>query len=105
MSIKPDTKFDVIKPYLGLIDLVLIMTVEPGFSGQTFMYSQIEKIKKVKEILSGTKIKIQVDGGINFTTARDSILAGADILVSGSTIFKDNNYQKNIEKLKHLNTV
>ena len=76
------------------------MTVEPGFGGQSFIKSQIEKIKKVKALIGKKKIKIEVDGGINVQTAKESISAGAEILVAGSSVFMNGDYQKNILKLK-----
>tara|TARA_B100000989_G_scaffold296613_1_gene280254 strand:- start:393 stop:1052 length:660 start_codon:yes stop_codon:yes gene_type:complete len=100
ISIKPKTNYRVIKKYLNLIDIILIMTVEPGFGGQSFIKSQIEKIKKVKALIGKKKIKIEVDGGINVQTAKESISAGAEILVAGSSVFMNGDYQKNILKLK-----
>ena len=78
------------------------MTVEPGFGGQSFMKSQIQKIKNVKTLIGKKKIEIEVDGGINEVTAKESIYAGAEILVAGSSIFTTNDYQNNILKLKKL---
>lgn len=100
ISIKPNTEPNAILKYLDLIDLVLIMTVEPGFGGQKFIHSQIQKIKDMKKLIGNRNIDIEVDGGINFETAKLVIEAGANILVSGSTIFNSDNYGEAILKLK-----
>ena len=94
ISVKPSTPAKVIEKYIDDVDLILIMTVEPGFGGQSFMYDQIEKIEKVKYLIGERKIDIEVDGGIDIDTAKEVVKAGADILVSGSTIFKCNNYKQ-----------
>ena len=88
--------------YLEFIDLVLIMTVEPGFGGQKLIKNQIKKIKETKKLIGERKIDIEVDGGINIENSKTLIDAGANILVSGSTIFKSNNYQKTINELRNL---
>ena len=104
LSLNPNTKIDVIKKYLKSIDLVLIMSVHPGFGGQKFIVKTLDKIKKLSKIKNEKRLKfdIEVDGGINFQNSKDVIKAGANILVSGTTIFKDNNgnIKKNIKKLK-----
>ena len=100
LSIKPDTSYETVKKYLDMLDLVLIMTVEPGFGGQSFMQSQVKKIRKVKELIGDRSIEIEVDGGINPETAKQVIIAGAKVLVAGSAIFKNENYEENISKLK-----
>lgn len=104
LSLNPNTKIDVIKKYLKSIDLVLIMSVYPGFGGQKFIVTTLDKIKKLNKIKNEKRLKfdIEVDGGINFQNSKDVIKAGANILVSGTTIFKDNNgnIKKNIKKLK-----
>ena len=91
---------ETVKEYLDMLDLVLIMTVEPGFGGQSFIQSQVKKIKKVKELIGDRSIEIEVDGGINPETAKQVIIAGAKVLVAGSAIFKNENYEENISKLK-----
>ena len=88
--------------YLEHIDLILIMTVEPGFGGQKLIESQISKVKETKKLIGNRKIEIEVDGGIDTENAKTLIDAGANILVSGSTIFKSNNYQKTISELRNL---
>ena len=104
VSLNPDTKIDVIKNVLSQIDLVLIMSVYPGFGGQKFMPEVIEKITNLKKIKDDMKLNfdIEVDGGVNFDNSQMIIGAGANILVSGTTIFKENNgdVKKNIDLLK-----
>ena len=100
ISIKPNTSPDVLKKYINKIDLILIMTVEPGFGGQKLMIDQIEKIKSVKNIIGDKNIEIEVDGGINLNNVNDVKKAGANVLVSGSTIFKNDDYKTIIEKLR-----
>ncbi len=100
ISIKPSTPSKVIEKYLDCVDLVLVMTVEPGFGGQSFMVEQIEKIKEISEIINGRNIELEVDGGIDLNTAKKSVLAGANVLVSGSTIFKSNDYKEVIKNLR-----
>ena len=78
------------------------MTVEPGFGGQSFMYNQLQKISAVKKMIGSRKIELEVDGGINLDTGREAINAGADVLVSGSTIFNSKKYKNIIEDLKNL---
>ncbi len=104
ISLKPKSKIDLIENYLSDIDLVLIMSVEPGFAGQKFMPEVLEKTKTLKEIISKKKLNvdIEIDGGINFENCVLAKKAGANILVSGSTIFKENkgDLKKNIEILR-----
>ena len=104
VSLNPETKIDVIVDFLDQIDLVLIMSVNPGFGGQKFMPEVLTKIKELKKIQEEKKLNfdIEIDGGINFDNSRTVIEAGANILVSGTTIFKSNNgdIKKNIELLK-----
>ncbi len=100
ISIKPSTPSKVIEKYLDHVDLILVMTVEPGFGGQKFMIEQIKKIKEISEMINGRDIELEVDGGIDIYTAKKSVLAGADVLVSGSTIFKSNDYKAVIKNLR-----
>ena len=104
ISLNPETKIDVIFDILDQIDLILIMSVNPGFGGQKFMPEVLTKIEKLKEIQKekGLDFDIEIDGGINFDNSKLAIAAGANILVSGTTIFKSNNgdIKKNIELLK-----
>ena len=93
ISLNPETKIDVIKEYLGQINLVLIMSVNPGFGGQKFMPEVLIKVKALKKIQEekGLVFDIEIDGGINFENSKIAIEAGANILVSGTTVFKSNN--------------
>ena len=104
VSLNPETKIDVIMNYLEQINLVLIMSVNPGFGGQKFMPEVLIKVKKLKKIQEekGLNFDIEIDGGINFDNSKIAIEAGANILVSGTTVFKSNNgdIKKNIELLK-----
>ena len=104
VSLNPDSKIDLIKDILKDIDLVLIMSVHPGFGGQKFIPDVINKIEKLKLIKNEKNLNfdIEVDGGINFENSKSVIEAGANILVSGTTIFKSNNgdIKKNIDTLK-----
>jgi ribulose-phosphate 3-epimerase len=90
LSIKPRTPVEALVPYLPLLDMVLCMTVEPGFGGQSFMEDQMEKVSAVRRMLDalGTDCDIQVDGGINPETAKICVRAGANVLVAGSDIFR-----------------
>ena len=105
VSLNPDTKIDTIEKHLENIDLVLVMSVYPGFGGQEFMPEVVKKIKNLNIIRQNHKFNfdIEVDGGINFLNSKIVIDAGADILVSGTTIFKENkgNIKKNIEILRN----
>ncbi len=100
LSIKPNTKVADLIPYLPEIDWVLLMSVEPGAGGQTFISHSLEKIVALKELIGHKKIKIAVDGGINPMTAEACRLAGADVLIAGSSIFQHKPYQKAIQSLK-----
>ena len=106
VSLNPDTNINVIESHLNNIDLVLVMSVFPGFGGQKFIPETIKKIEALKEIKdkNNYSFDIEVDGGINFSNSRDVINAGANILVSGTTIFSENNgdIKKNIETLKSV---
>ena len=105
ISLKPKSKIDLIKDYLNEIDLVLIMSVEPGFAGQKFMPEVLEKTKTVRDLISkkNLKVDVEIDGGINFENCSKVKNAGANILVSGSTVFKENSgdLKKNIEILRN----
>ena len=104
ISLKPKTKIEIIERYLDQIDLVLIMSVEPGFAGQKFMPEVLDKTKKIKQIIEKRKLntEIEIDGGINFDNCIQAKQAGANVLVSGSTIFKENqgDLKKNIRILR-----
>ena len=104
VSLKPKSGVDLIKNHLDKIDLILIMSVEPGFGGQKFMPEVLDKVKTIKKIITEKKLKIdiEIDGGINFNNCKTVKEAGVNILVSGSTVFKENNgnLKKNIEFLR-----
>ena len=104
ISLNPETQIEIILDVLNKIDLVLIMSVNPGFGGQKFMPEVLTKIKELKKIQNERKLNfdIEIDGGINFDNSKIAVEAGANILVSGTTIFKSNNgdIKKNIELLK-----
>ena len=102
VSLVPSTHEDIIDYILDKLDLILIMTVNPGFGGQKFLASQLKKIENIRKKIekSGKKIELEVDGGINDQTSRIAIEAGADVLVSGSYIFGSGNYQQAIQTLK-----
>ena len=104
VSLKPKSKIELIKDYLKQIVLVLIMSVEPGFGGQKFMPEVLPKLTELKKIIEKEKLNVdlEIDGGINFENSKIAKEAGANILVSGSTIFKKNNgdLKKNINLLR-----
>ena len=105
ISLKPKSEIKLIKDYLSEIDLVLIMSVEPGFGGQKFMPEVLEKTKAIRKLINEKKLSVdvEIDGGINFENCSKAKDAGANILVSGSTIFKENkgDLKKNIEILRN----
>ena len=104
ISLKPKSDISLIEKYIEEIDLILVMSVEPGFAGQKFMPNVLPKLKKIKEIVinKNLKIDLEIDGGINFENCKSAVEAGANVLVSGSTIFKQNNgdLKKNISLLR-----
>ena len=104
ISLKPKSPINLITPYIDQIDLILIMSVNPGFGGQKFMPEVLDKMKKLKNIVDEKKLNvdIEIDGGINFGNSQEAKEHGANILVSGSTIFKENNgdLKKNIQLLR-----
>ena len=104
ISLKPNSSIELLENYYEKIDLILIMSVEPGFGGQKFMPKVLDKLKKIKEIISkkSLDIELEIDGGINFENCKLAKDAGANVLVSGSTIFKENNgnLKKNIGLLR-----
>ncbi len=102
LSLNPATPFEAIEPYLSQIDLLLVMTVHPGFGGQPFRPEMMEKVKRAREWRDArqTSLHIEVDGGINADTARLSIANGADVLVAGTSIFRTEDYRDAITKLR-----
>lgn len=104
LVIKPKTEIDEIKPLLKYVDMVLVMSVEPGFGGQKFIESTVDKISILKDYLNKNNldILIEVDGGVNNETAKTVINAGADVLVVGSYLFSDENLDEKINYFKNL---
>jgi len=104
VSLKPKSQISLIEDYLNDIDLILIMSVEPGFGGQKFMPEVLDKVRKLRNFINEKKlnIDIEIDGGINFDNSKKAKEYGANILVSGSTVFKehDGNLKKNIQLLR-----
>jgi len=104
ISLNPETLVDKVLSVLDIIDLVLVMSVNPGFGGQKFIENSIDKIKLLRKEIDEKKLKVQIeiDGGINFENSKKAKKAGVDILVSGTTIFEENegNLKKNIQLLK-----
>lgn len=102
IAIKPGTPAETVFPYLGSVDMVLVMTVEPGFGGQSFIESTVDKIRAVRNKITelGLDCDVQVDGGINDITAKTVTEAGANVLVSGSYLFKAENMADSVRKLK-----
>lgn len=107
LSIKPDTDPQRIKPFLDLLDLVLVMTVQPGFGGQSFLPSSPAQIKSVRDLIdqSGRAIYLEVDGGINAQTAREAALAGADAFVAGNAIFAAENQAQALQEIRKSATI
>lgn len=100
LSIKPGTDLEALKPFLDVLDVILVMSVEPGFGGQKFDPIALDKIRALKDMRQGRKYEIEVDGGINEETGRLCKEAGADILVAGSYVFKAEDRKKAVESLK-----
>ena len=104
ISLNPNSEISLVEPYLNNIDLILVMSVNPGFAGQKFKPEVLKKLEKIKKIIvsKNLKIDLEIDGGINFQNSIDAKNAGANILVSGSTIFNENNgdLKKNIDLLR-----
>ncbi len=103
IAIKPKTPFSILKKYLDFIDYIVVMSVEPGFGGQSFIPSTLNKISEIDSFLKDNqlrdKILIQVDGGVNLENYKDVINAGGDILVAGSQVFQSNNPIKTIQTM------
>jgi ribulose-phosphate 3-epimerase len=103
VSLNPKTPISALMDVINEIDLILIMSVNPGFGGQSFMSEVLPKVKELRQIINGKKLKIdiEIDGGINFETAPLAVKAGANILVSGTTIFAGGSLKDNILKLRN----
>ncbi|MGN1078542.1 MAG: ribulose-phosphate 3-epimerase [Alphaproteobacteria bacterium] len=100
VSLNPATPENVLEYVLDKIDLVLVMTVNPGFGGQSFISSQLKKIERIKSMIGSLPVELEVDGGVNPETARLCRAAGADVLVAGSAVFGNGKYAENIKTLK-----
>lgn len=104
IALKPNTPASILEDIIADVDMVLVMTVEPGFGGQSFMADMLDKIKDVKKMISEKSLEtdIQVDGGINLETARICVNAGANVLVAGSFIFNSDCQSKRVDELKNI---
>ncbi len=100
VSLNPATPESVLEYVLDKIDLVLVMTVNPGFGGQSFISAQLEKMRRIKQMIGGRPVELEVDGGVNPETAKLCRAAGADVLVAGSAVFGSKDYAGNIGALK-----
>lgn len=102
LSVKPGTPASAVLPYLEKLDLILVMTVEPGFGGQSFMEDMMPKLRQLRQAIdqSGRDIDLEVDGGVNDKTAKICVENGANVLVAGSYLFKKDNYTAAIESLR-----
>ena len=100
VSLNPATPEDVLEYVLNKLDLVLVMSVNPGFGGQSFIESTLKKIARIREMIAGREISIEVDGGINPMTGAEAVAAGADILVAGTAVFAGGDYARNISALR-----
>jgi ribulose-phosphate 3-epimerase len=98
LTLNPETEFKLVEPFLNRVDMLLIMTVHPGFGGQKFRADQMKKLKRAKSL--NDKIDIEVDGGINAETAKVAVQNGANVLVAGTSIFKTADYAKAIRDLR-----
>ena len=105
VAINPHTPVDVLNEILNEIDLVCIMSVNPGFGGQKFITNTFNKVKKLKELKekNNNNFLIEIDGGVNIDNAKDLVDSGADVLVAGSSVFKSKNPIETIKRLKHIN--
>src|SRR6059058_790470 len=102
LTLNPETSFDSVEPFLDKIDILLVMTVHPGFGGQSFQPEMMEKVKRARDwkMKTGARLDIEVDGGINADTARLSIQNGANVLVAGTSIFHSEDYGEAIRELR-----
>jgi ribulose-phosphate 3-epimerase len=108
VTMNPGTPVESVEPVLDLVDLILVMSVNPGFGGQKFIPSAIEKVQKLRALAGGRPIDIEIDGGITPEVTADVVRAGANVLVAGSAVFKDrtpDSYRKNIAAIRHAAVV
>jgi ribulose-phosphate 3-epimerase len=101
VAINPATPVSVLEHVIDRVDLILIMTVNPGFGGQTFIHATLEKIRQAKALVGGRDIDIEVDGGVTLETAPLVVKAGANVLVAGSAVFKGTDYAANIKAIRN----
>jgi len=101
VSLNPSTPASAVEFILDKVDLILVMTVNPGFGGQSFIESQVDKIKTLRDMIGDRSIELEVDGGINPKTAPSVAQAGANVLVAGSAVFNGGDYQSAIEAIRH----
>ena len=102
VSLKPATPETALEAVIDMVDLILVMTVEPGFGGQSFMADQVEKISRIKDMIGDRPIDLEVDGGINAENAKTVVEAGANVLVAGSAVFNGGDYAKTIGALREV---
>ncbi|MBT7506617.1 MAG: ribulose-phosphate 3-epimerase, partial [Rhodospirillales bacterium] len=100
VSLNPATPASAVAHVLDQVDLILVMTVNPGFGGQSFMEDQLDKVTTLREMIGDRLIELEVDGGVNMETASRCIAAGADVLVAGSAVFNSSDYAGNIAALR-----
>ncbi|HEX9701869.1 MAG TPA: ribulose-phosphate 3-epimerase [Rhodospirillales bacterium] len=100
VSLNPATPASAIEHVIDKVDLILVMSVNPGFGGQSFIPSQVEKIRRIRALIGRRPIDLEVDGGINAKTAKDVVAAGANVLVAGSAVFNGGDYGKSIAALR-----
>ena len=108
VTMNPGTPVESVEPVLDLVDLILVMSVNPGFGGQKFIPSAVEKVQKLRALAGGRRIDIEIDGGITPQVTADVVRAGANVLVAGSAVFKDRtpeSYRKNIAAIRHAAVV
>lgn len=107
ITLNPETEVSAIEPYIPMVDMVLVMSVHPGFGGQKFIESSLDKVRRVKELLAnaGLHTDIEIDGGINLDNLQSALDAGANVIVAGSAIFKENpkeNVRKFLDVMKNM---
>ena len=100
VSLNPGTSERVIEYVLDKLDLILVMSVNPGFGGQSFIPAQLEKIRRIRQMIGDRPIDLEVDGGVNVDTLKDVVDAGANVLVAGSAVFKGGDYEATIGALR-----
>lgn len=102
ISLNPSTPETAIEYVLDRVDLILVMSVNPGFGGQSYIHAVTEKIRRLRRMIGSRNIRLQVDGGVHKGTLTEVVQAGADTIVAGSAVFKNGTYAENISELRHL---